>query len=266
MAAEALDLPPERIRVRQGDSDRLEKGGGTGGSNLLPVAGPTVARAAAAMLEAARETAAHLLEAALADIDYGGGEFRITGTDRTLGLARIAAAHETDDLPGGCLGIREFEGVHTTWPNGVYLAEVEVDPESGETRLDRFQGLSDIGRVIDEPSALGQIHGGIAQSLGEAAMESMVFDGDGQPLTGSLMDYALPRAADLPFYALEWTRTDSPNHPLGTKGVGELASIGAPAVIVNAVLDALAPLGVRHLDKPLTPGRVWQAIQDAGPT
>ena len=259
VAAEALDLPPGRIRVEQGDSDHLEIGGGTGGSNLMSVAANTVHRTSLEMLARARALAGDLLEAAQPDIDYRAGEFRVAGTDRTITLAEVAAA-QPDDAPG-CMAQLDFEGLHTTWPNGAFACEVEVDPETGAVRVDRFTGVDDLGRVFNPPAALGQLHGGIAQGIGEALMEGVRIDPDGQPLNASFMDYPLPRASDVPLMDIGWLPTGSPNALVGAKGVGELGSIGAPGVVVNAVLDALRPLSVRHLDMPLTPERVWRALR-----
>jgi carbon-monoxide dehydrogenase large subunit len=262
VAAEALDLPPARIRVEQGDSDRLEIGGGTGGSNLMPVAGNTVHRTALAMLDRARGIAAEMLEAAEGDIDYGGGAFRIAGTDRRVTLAEVAARAGEEDAPG-CVAWADFAGIHTTWPNGAFACEAEVDPETGAVRVVRFAGVDDLGRVFNPAAAEGQLMGGIAQGIGEALMEGVRLDADGQPLNASFMDYPLPRAADLPLLPIAWLPTESPNAPIGAKGVGELGSIGTPGVVVNAVLDALAPRGVRHLDMPLTPEKVWRALRSA---
>ncbi len=263
VAAQALDLPPQRIRVEQGDSDRLAIGGGTGGSNLLPVAANTVHRTAQEMLARARTLAGERLEAAEADIEYGVGRFRIAGTDRQVTLAELAAdtGSGADDVSTGCMAQLDFAGTHTTWPNGAFACEVEVDPETGAVRVDRFCGVDDLGRIVNPPAAAGQLQGGVAQGIGEALMEGIRLDADGQPLNASFMDYPLPRAADLPLIDISWRPTESPNAQLGAKGVGELGSIGAPGVVVNAVLDALAPLGVRHLDMPLTPEKIWRAIR-----
>lgn len=271
VAAETLEIPVERIRVEQGDSDFLTKGGGTGGSNLMPIAANTVHRTARHMLDKAKQVAGHLLEAAPADIEYGLGDFRIVGTDRRISLGDVAAGWDSippeqydGDLGAGCVAQLDFEGLHTTFPNGSYAVEVEVDPDTGHVRIERFSGVDDLGRVINEQTASGQLHGGIGQAIGEALMEVMVHDPDsGQVLSGSLMDYALPRADDMPMFDLHWAPTASPNSLIGAKGVGEVSSIGAPGVIVNAVLDALRPLGVKHLDLPLTPEKVWRAIHDA---
>jgi carbon-monoxide dehydrogenase large subunit len=259
IAADALEIPVESIIVEQGDSAWLAVGGGSGGSNLLPVAGNTVHRAAHQMVEDAKEIAADILEAATVDLAYGGGMFRIKGTDRVATLGQIAARAEAGDGPG-CVGEVDFEGTHTTWPNGAYVCEVEVDPETGEVEVDRWTGIDDLGRIIDDAGARGQIQGGIAMGLGEALMEGMRFDRDGQPLTASMLDSALPRADQVPGFVLDWAPTPSPNALLGAKGCGELSAIGAPGPVLNAVLDALSPMGVRHLDMPLTPLKIWQAL------
>jgi carbon-monoxide dehydrogenase large subunit len=158
----------------------------------------------------------------------------------------------------------DFEGLHTTFPNGGYVVEVEVDPDTGKVRVERWTGVDDLGRVINEPTARGQLHGGIAQEIGEVLLERVHYDPEtGQLLSGSLMDYCLPRADDMPFFDLAWAPTASPNALIGAKGVGEVSSIGGPGPVLNAVLDALRPLGVGHMDTPLTPERVWRAIEDA---
>ncbi len=271
VASETLEIPVERIRVEQGDSDFLEKGGGTGGSNLLSIAGNTVHRTALQMIDQARQVAAHLLEAAVPDVEYGFGEFRIAGTDRSIALGEVAAGWDRippeqrdGELGSGCVAQLDFEGLHTTFPNGGYAVEVEVDPDTGAVRVERFTGVDDLGRVINEPTALGQLHGGIAQEIGEVLLEAVRYDPEsGQLLSGSLMDYCLPRADDMPFFTLAWAPTASPNALIGAKGVGEVSSIGAPGPVMNAVLEALRPLGIEHLDTPLTPETVWRAIHRA---
>lgn len=269
VAAETLEIPVERIRVEQGDSDFLTKGGGTGGSNLLSIAGNTVHRTALQMIDQAKHVASHLLEAAVQDVEYGFGEFRIAGTDRTIALGEVAAGWDRippeqrdGELGAGCMAQLDFEGLHTTFPNGGYVVEVEVDPDTGKVQVERWTGVDDLGRVINEPTARGQLHGGIAQEIGEVLLERIHYDPEtGQLLSGSLMDYCLPRADDMPFFDLSWAPTASPNALIGAKGVGEVSSIGGPGPVLNAVLDALRPLGVEHLDTPLTPERVWRAIQ-----
>jgi aerobic carbon-monoxide dehydrogenase large subunit len=204
-----------------------------------------------------------VLEAAAVDLVYGQGAFTVRGTDRRLtiwDLAKLDA--ERDDVPS-CLARLDFSGSERTFPNGAYAAEVEVDPETGAVTVLRWTGIDDIGRVFDPPGALGQSAGGIAQSIGEALGEALVLDEQGQLLTGSLMDYWLPRAADVPSLTLGFRASASPRSPIGAKGVGELSSIGAVACALNAVHDALHPYGIEHVDRPLTPLRVWQALQAA---
>jgi len=260
VAAEVLDLPRQRVRVEQGDSDRLAVGGGTGGSNLMAVAANTVHRTAHVLLAQARARAAEVLEVASADLAYGCGRFSIKGTDRGVGLFELAAADAAGDDAPACIAACDFEGEHSTYPAGGYAVEVEVDPETGAVGVERWCGLDDIGRVIDPPGALGQLAGGITQAIGEALGEALVYDATGQLLTGSFMDYAMPRARDVPAFALDFAPTPSPNSRLGVKGVGEVGSIGGVAAVVNAVHDALRPLGVEHVDRPLTPAKLWAAI------
>jgi len=268
VVAESLGIAPEKIIVEQGDSDSLLTGGSTGGSNLMPVSANTAHRSALAMIEKARVMASETLETAVQDIEYESGSLRVAGTDRAISLAELVAGlpDRSDtpvgsEQPSGCVGELTFEGKHTTFPNGAYVVEIEVDPDTGQVTIQRFTGVDDLGRIIHPENAAGQIMGGLAQAVGEVLMEGMVFDESGQPLSGSMMDYAVPRAGDLPFFNLDWAPTDSPNSLLGVKGVGELSSIGGPGPISNAVHDALAPYAVSHLDMPLTPEKIWRAIQ-----
>jgi carbon-monoxide dehydrogenase large subunit len=268
VVGESLGIAPEKIIVEQGDSDSLLTGGSTGGSNLMPVSANTAHRSALAMIDKARLMASEALETAVQDIEYESGSLRVAGTDRAISLAELVAGlPDTSDTPvgveqpSGCVGELTFEGKHTTFPNGAYVVEVEVAPDTGQVTIARFTGVDDLGRIIHPENAAGQIMGGLAQAVGEVLMEGMVFDETGQPLSGSMMDYAVPRADDLPFFNLDWAPTDSPNSLLGVKGVGELSSIGGPGPISNAVHDALAPFGVSHLDMPLTPEKIWRAIQ-----
>ena len=263
VAAEVLELDPAAVRVEQGDSDRLEVGGGTGGSNLMAVAANTVHRSAGVVLEQARARAGEVLEAAEADLAYAAGRFHVKGTDRAIDLFQLAALDAGRPETPACVAARDFEGEHTTFPCGGYAVEVELDPETGAVRIERWCGVDDIGRVVDPPGAHGQLTGGIVQAIGEALSEALVYDRTGQLLTGSLMDYALPRAVDVPSFALDFAPTPSPNNRLGVKGVGEVGAIGGLAAIVNAVHDALRPAGVVHLDRPLTPARTWRAIAAA---
>ncbi len=291
VAAEALEVPVESVIVEQGDSDWLAKGGGTGGSNLIAVAANTVHRAANTMIDNATQLASDHLEVSSGDIEYSKGKFTVIGTDYSVSLGQLADSHslraatqsQTPAKPdtatrsdvnykdkeieeeriNDCVGIEDFEGIHTTFPCGACACEVEVDLDTGQVTIDRYTSIDDVGRAINEITTIGQIQGSVAQAAGEVLMEQAYYDENGQLISGSLMDYTLPRASDLPALNISLTRTASPNSLLDAKGVGELASIGAPGPISNAVMDALQPFGIRHLDKPLTPLKIWQAIQRA---
>lgn len=255
MLSDTLDVPVDRIEVRQGDTRTIPHGGGTGGSSSTIISGTTLKRAADVLIQRGRDLAAERLETAPADIAYRDGAFEIVGTDRRIGLFELAAWKPFD-------GEAVFADKIESFPTGVMVCEVEVDPETGATRLDRLLAVADCGVVVNPRLLDGQIHGGIVHGLGNAMMEEAVYDEKtGQLLAGTLMDYALPRAEDVPTFEIETISTASPNNFLGLKGVGELPTNGAPAAFVNAVLDALRPLGVRHIDMPLTPHKVWKALQ-----
>jgi carbon-monoxide dehydrogenase large subunit len=255
LVAERLGIDPQAIRVVQGDSDLPKTGGGAGGSRGLQVGGSAALAGAAALIEAARPLAAHALEAATGDLEYGQGRFRIAGTDRGIGLFELAAKQ-----PGRRIVCEHTETVKgQTWPNGCQVAEVELDPETGTLRVARHSAVDDIGRVINPLTAESQVHGGIAQGLGQALFEQSVYDESAQLLTGSFMDYAMPRAADIPDLATSFDESvPTQMNPLGAKGAGEAGCHGATPAIVNAVIDAL---GVKEIDMPLTPERVWRALQ-----
>ncbi|MEQ8346735.1 MAG: xanthine dehydrogenase family protein molybdopterin-binding subunit [Sneathiellaceae bacterium] len=266
VVADQLGIPLERVRVVQGDTDRIPQGHGTGGSRSLAAASPAFVQASDSVVEMGRVHAAELLEAAAADIAYAEGRFTVAGTDLSADLFQVAAAAQrTTGKP------LKAEGIHVpdftpTFPAGAHLCEVEVDMETGQVRLLRYLAVNDFGRVLNPMLVEGQVHGGVAQGLGQALMEGIAYDPEsGQLLTGSLMDYAIPRAADLPPFETDFVELPQPDNPLGIKGCGESGCIAGPSALVNAVLDALAPLGVRHLDMPLTPERVWRAIRQAEP-
>jgi len=257
--AEALQLDPARIEIVQGDSD-VAQGIGSMGSRSLYIGGSAMLTASEQAIEAGRKLAADELEAAPDDIVYRAGRFEIAGTDRGIDIGELAAKQ-----PDARIAITTLQKVGgPSWPNGVHVCEVEVDPETGEVRIDRYTTYDDVGRVINPLIVAGQVHGGIAQAVGQALMEQVVYDAEGQLLTGSFMDYALPRADDLP--AID-THTDESQpcriNPLGAKGVGELGTVGATPTVINAIVDALRPLGVTDLEMPATPERVWRAIREA---
>jgi len=250
----ALGVAPDKIDVRQGDTLSIPHGGGTGGSSSTIISGTTLRRAADEVIRRGRDLAAERLETSPADIAFRDGAFEIVGTDRRIGLLELAAWKPFD---GGAV----FADKIDSFPTGVMVCEVEIDPETGHSRIDRFTAVADCGVVVNPRLLAGQMHGGIAHGIGNAAMEEAIYDEEtGQLLSGTLMDYALPHADDLPNFTVETIVTPSPNNFLGFKGVGELPTNGAPVAVANAVLDALRPLGVRHLDMPLTAHKIWTAL------
>ena len=255
--AASLGVPLERIEVRQGDTRTIPHGGGTGGSSSTIISGTTLKRAADVVIQRGRDLAAERLETAPADIAYRDGSFEVVGTDRRIGLFELAAKKP---FAGDALFGDKIE----SFPTGVMVCEVEVDPETGQVRVDRLTEVADCGVVVNPRLLAGQIHGGIVHGLGNALMEQAVYDEEtGQLMSGTLMDYALPHADDVPPIGIETIVTPSPNNFLGFKGVGELPTNGTPAAIANAVLDALRPLGVRHIDMPITAHKVWRALRMA---
>ena len=258
IVAELLGVAPEAVRITQGDTDIAKTGGGAGGSRTLQVGGSATLVGARVLIEAGRQLAAKELEAAATDIEFSGGRYRIAGTDRSIGLVELAGRQ-----PERRIRIEHTETVAgQTWPNGCQIAEAEVDPETGVAHLTRLTAVDDIGRVMNPLMAESQVHGGIAQGLGQAFMEQSVYDETGQLLTGSFMDYAMPRAESIPDLETSFDQSvPSALNPLGAKGVGEAGCHGAMPAAVNAVLDALAARGVKALDMPLTSEKVWRALQ-----
>jgi carbon-monoxide dehydrogenase large subunit len=266
---ERLGLDPAAVRFVDGDTDQVAFGMGSMGSRSTVIGGTAVWRAADKIVAKGRRIAAKLLEAAEADIAFADGRFSVVGTDRAVGLTDVArAAFQPAQLPKGMEpGLYEtatFSPPSDTWPNGCHVCEVEVDPETGVVTLERYAVVDDVGTVINPLTLKGQIHGGVAQGVGQALMEQVVYDGEsGQLLTGSFMDYAMPRASDFCDIAIESSPVPTQLNPLGAKGAGEAGTVGALPAVVNAVMDALAPLGVRELDMPASPERVWQAMRAA---
>ncbi|MFO7291751.1 MAG: molybdopterin cofactor-binding domain-containing protein [Actinomycetes bacterium] len=264
-----LGIPEDRIRVTHGDTAESPMGIGTFGSRSAAVDGAATYEAAQKVREKAARIAAHLLEAAEEDIRFENGGIHVAGSpDKSLTWEDLAkTAYQPHLLPEGLGGGLEAHSVfspsNATWPFGTHIAMVEVDPETGDVDILRYMAMDDCGNVINPMIVNGQIHGGIAQGVGQALFEDAIYDSDGNLLTGSLVDYPLPTAADLPNFELRRTVTPSDANPLGVKGIGEAGTIASAQTIVNAVVDALRPLGVRHIDMPLRPKRVWQAIQDA---
>jgi carbon-monoxide dehydrogenase large subunit len=266
---ERLGLDPADVRYIDGDTDRVAFGMGTMGSRSTVIGGSALWTAADKILAKGRRIAAHLLEVAEPDLVFSDGQFRVAGTDRTVSLAAVArAAFQPGQLPRGLEpGLYEtgtFVPPTDTWPNGCHVCEAEVDPETGAVALVGYVIVDDVGTVINPVTLKGQIHGGVAQGVGQALMEEVVYEPEsGQLLTASFMDYAMPRADTLPDMHIESHPVPTKLNPLGAKGAGEAGTVGALPAAMNAVIDALAPLGVRALDMPATPARVWRAIQDA---
>ncbi len=261
--ADGTGLNPDRVRIIQGDSERIPAGGGTGGSRSVTTQGAAILAAAEQLIEALRKEAEEALEAASEDIEFCNGEFRIMGSDRAVSIDALTSL-AIERGAGERLHVR----VHTelparSYPNGCHICEAEVDPETGRVSIDRYLAVDDFGRLINPLLAEGQVHGGVAQGIGQAVLEHAVFDEEGQLLTGSFMDYAIPRASDLPCIRFIHEPVPSPANPLGMKGCGEAGTIGALPTTSNAVLDALWEAGVRHVDMPLTPARVWGWLQEA---
>jgi carbon-monoxide dehydrogenase large subunit len=271
LASEKLGLPLEKIHVVQGDSAAIAFGRGTGGSRSIPVGGGALMHAADKLIAKGRRIAAHLLEAAAADISFADGEFAIAGTDRKITLVAVArAAFNPAQLPPdvepGFAESGHFTPPAPTFPNGVHVCEVEIDPETGIVRIERYLVVDDFGVVINPLLLAGQVNGGIAQGVGQAMLEHTVFDpASGQLLSGTLQDYALPRADDLPVLEFAYNIVPCRTNPLGVKGAGEAGAIGSPPALVNAIVDALSELGIDHIDMPATPEVVWRAIRAASP-
>ena len=269
LAAERLGVAPEKIRVAQGDTAAISFGRGTGGSRSIPVGGAALAEAADKLIAKGRRIAAHLFEAAEADVEFADGAFAVAGTDRRLGIGDIAQAafDPARQAPGVEPGFDEsghFTPPQPTFPNGCHVCEVEIEPETGHIEILRYLVVDDFGTVINPLLLAGQVQGGVAQGVGQAMLERTVFDPEtGQLLTGSLTDYSIARAEDLPQIEFAYNVVPCRTNPLGVKGAGEAGAIGAPPALVNAVVDALAELGIEHLDMPLTPERVWSAIRSA---
>jgi aerobic carbon-monoxide dehydrogenase large subunit len=268
LAAERLGIAPEKVRVLQGDTAAISFGRGTGGSRSLPVGGAALAHAADKLIAKGRRIAAHLFEAAEADVEFTDGVFAVTGTDRRLGIEEVARAafDPARQAPGVEPGFAEsghFTPAQPTFPNGCHVCEVEIDPGTGHIDILRYLVVDDFGTVINPLLLAGQVQGGVAQGVGQAMLERTVFDPEtGQLLTGSLTDYCLARADDLPAIEFAYNVVPCRTNPLGIKGAGEAGAIGAPPALVNAAVDALGELGIEHLDMPLTPELLWRAIHE----
>jgi carbon-monoxide dehydrogenase large subunit len=264
-----LGVPVEKIAVVEGDTDHVPHGTGTFGSRSIAIGGSALDRAADKIVRKGKLIAAHLLEASADDVDFADGWFAVAGTDRRVAFPAVAqAAYTAHNLPPDAEpGLQEtavYDPPNFAFSNGAHVCELEIDPETGHVTLVGFWAVDDVGTVINPMIVEGQVHGGLAQGIGQALLERCAYDGGGQLVSGSFMDYALPRADDLPYFVTECDESQPCTHnPLGAKGCGESGSIGSPAALVGAALDALKPLGVSDLEMPLTPERIWHAIRRA---
>jgi carbon-monoxide dehydrogenase large subunit len=264
-----LGVPFDRIRMIEGDSDRMAFGGGSGGSRSVMFVGAALTESAAIVIDRGKQIASHVLEASASDIEFTAGRFVISGTDRSIGLIELASRlRDGLKLPDGVpssLNIDHIvkDPVPSAFPNGCHIAEVEVDPETGAVQVVRYSAVNDLGTIVNPLLVEGQIQGGVVQGLGQVLLENAVYDSDGQLVTGSFMDYAMPRAHDTPMINVLSHPVPTKSNPLGAKGCGEAGTSGGLPSVANAVVDALSEFGIKHLEMPMTPARIWQTIQDA---
>jgi len=266
--SDRLGVPFERIRVVQGDSSELAGGSGTGGSRSIMASGTAILEAAAQVVERGRMLASAVLEAAPSDIEFDAGRFLIAGTDRGIDVLELAAKVRAglavvEDGPQSLDVSHLTDPIASAFPNGCHVAEVEIDPQTGTVEVVKYSCVNDFGTIVNPLLVEGQLHGGIVQGIGQVIFERTAYDPDGQPLTASFMDYAMPRAAVVPTIYFESHPVPARSNPLGAKGCGEAGCAGALTAVANAVVDALAHLGIRHFDLPATPERVWRAIEQA---
>jgi carbon-monoxide dehydrogenase large subunit len=267
LVADGLGIPMEQIEIVHGDTAKIPYGMGTYGSRSLAVGGTAIIKAMDKIVAKGKKIAAHLLEAAEADIEFKDGQFSVAGTDRSKSIGEIALTayvphnYPHEELEPGLDETAFYDPKNFTFPSGAYVAEVEIDPDTGTLEICSFTASDDFGRIVNPMIVAGQVHGGLAQGIGQALLEGCVYDkSTGQLLTASYNDYAMPRADDLPSFALSTHATLCTHNPLGVKGCGEAGAIGAPAAISNAIVDALKGHGVRHVEMPATPEKIWRAI------
>jgi carbon-monoxide dehydrogenase large subunit len=268
LVSDRLGIPLEMVDVVHGDTNKIPFGMGTYGSRSLPVGGSALVKAMDKVVNKGKKIAAHLLEAAEADIEFKDGTFTVAGTDKTIAFGQVAFTayvphnYPIEELEPGLDETAFYDPKNFTYPAGCHIAEVEIDRDTGDVTVARFTAADDFGRIVNPMIVEGQVHGGLAQGIGQALYENALYDADGQLITGSFMDYCMPRADNLPSFDVATHTTLCTHNPLGVKGCGEAGAIGAPAAIMNAVVDALAPLGIHDLDMPATTERVWRAIAE----
>ncbi|WP_300517003.1 xanthine dehydrogenase family protein molybdopterin-binding subunit [Aliiroseovarius sp.] len=270
VVADMIGIDPSMVEIVHGDTANTPMGMGTYGSRSLAVGGSAMVRATEKIIAKAKKIAAHLMEAAEGDIELKDGQFSVAGTDKSVAWGDVTLAayvphnYPLEDIEPGLEETAFYDPANFTYPAGAYACEVEVDPDTGKVTIERFSAADDFGNIVNPMIVDGQVHGGLGQGIGQALLEHAVYDEDGQLLSGSYMDYAMPRADDVPFYTVDHScQTPCTHNPLGVKGCGEAGAIGSPPAVVNAVVDALRSAGhdVTHIDMPLSPHRVWQAMQ-----
>jgi carbon-monoxide dehydrogenase large subunit len=269
LVADRLGIPIDQIEVSHGDTNKIPFGMGTYGSRSLAVGGTAIVKALDKIVDKAKKIAAHLLEAAPADIELKDGKFVVAGTDKAKAFGEISLAayvphnYPIDTVEPGLEETAFYDPKNFTFPGGCHICEVEIDPETGTTKVTKFTAVDDVGRVINPMIVEGQVQGGVAQGIGQALLENCVYDKSGQLLTGSYMDYAMPRADDLPSIGVATHTTLCTHNPLGVKGCGEVGAIGSPPAVINAVVDALKDYGVSHMNMPASPQKVWSIVNGA---
>ena len=269
VVADKLGLPMESVDIVHGDTGKIPVGMGTYGSRSLAVGGKAIVNALNKVIEKGRKIAAHLLEASEADVEFENGVYRVKGTDREKAFGEVALAayvphhYPIEEIEPGLEETAFYDPANFTFPAGTYICEVEIDPRTGKTDIVKFVAADDFGNIVNPMIVEGQVHGGLAQGIGQAMLEQAVYDEDGQLLTGSYMDYTMPRADDVPSFEVGTTCTPCTHNPLGVTGCGEAGAIGAPPAVINAICDALKDSGVGHIDMPATPETVWRAIHSA---
>jgi carbon-monoxide dehydrogenase large subunit len=268
LTVDQLGIPGEKVRIRQGDTDSIPTGGGTGGARSLYSEGQAILVTSASVIEKGRQAASEALEAAKIDIVFEGGRFAVTGTDRGIDILTLAQGQREKASRGEDVTTLDAAEVANdivgTFPNGCHIAEVEIDPETGIVQVMRYSVTDDVGKAVNPLIVRGQVHGGVAQGFGQAVLENTAYDSSsGQLLAGSFMDYALPRADDLPDIEVDLIEVPCGSNPLGVKGAGEAGAVGSPPAVINAIIDALSPMGITQIDMPATPEKIWKALTRA---
>ncbi len=271
LVVDQLGVPLDQVEVVHGDTAKIPFGMGTYGSRSLAVGGSAMVKAMDKVVAKGKKIAAHLMEAAVEDIEFADNKFTVAGTDKSKTLTDISLAayvphnYPIEELEPGLDETAFYDPKNFTFPGGCHIAEIELDPETGVVEMVNFTAVDDIGRVINPMIVEGQVQGGVAQGIGQALMEGAAYDPSGQLLSGSFMDYTMPRANDIPDLSVATENTMCTHNPLGSKGCGEVGAIGSPPAVINAVVDALKPFGVRHFDMPATGPKLWRIIQAARP-